>query len=187
MERDPWMFAVHEDFDMLLGKLGPVVIAGGAVRDWMMGRLPRDVDVFILGGPSNEDVERAAAGLPKLALPPLKPYGNSLVIKTSWGGFDVDIVSRPEKDVEELLDGFDWNVSLFAYSGRDQVRSRMDPGDIKPGGELVLQSLEGKYPESVLRRGFRFVERYGMRIPDATMIDLTAAVSGDRMKRMLGQ
>jgi tRNA nucleotidyltransferase/poly(A) polymerase len=42
------IFAVHSHFEPALREFGQVVIAGGAVRDHLLGRQAKDFDVFVL-------------------------------------------------------------------------------------------------------------------------------------------
>lgn len=165
----------HAEMRKRLG--GSVVVGGGAVRDWIMGREPKDVDVFVLGvdfADDRDEIMRRLDDLPIVepwAFHKSEPY---LCGTVRWGGVDVQVMASPHETVAALLDSFDWNVALFAYDG--EVHARTDVADIKPGGWLRLQRVT--FPKSTLRRGFRFSERFGMRIPDETLRDLCRQVAG---------
>ncbi len=175
---DSLVIRAHFEFDERLGHLGKVVIAGGAVRDLRLGFDAKDIDVFILGDPDPSLVTNAIADLDSIDMLVVQASSPDLLGTVEWDGNKVDVVCRKENTVDALLDTFDWNVCLFAFDGF-AVRERMRPSEIL-GGTLALQTLKGKNPESVLRRGFRFVERYGMTMPSDTMVKLCRMVAAQR-------
>lgn len=166
----------HKEFSSRLGSIGPVVIAGGAVRDTLLKRKPKDFDVFLLGVEKPEQVEgtitMAMGGL--AVLEPLEfhksePY---LVGSWDWNGTMVQVMGSPAKSTDELLDGFDWNVCLFAYDGRYHKREYIS--NIAPGKSLRLQTV--RFPASTLRRGFRFSERFAMKLERQDVLSLCEKV-----------
>ena len=55
------LIRVHEEIERRLGHIGKVVTAGGAVRDYLMGREPKDYDVFLIDYCSLNDEQLADA------------------------------------------------------------------------------------------------------------------------------
>lgn len=156
-----------------LSQFGPVVVAGGAVRDHLMGRAPKDYDIFVLGSTWDDTlVERV-----RTALSPFEPITTLefhksepyLVTTVRHKGEMVQVMLNPAPTVSALVDTFDWNVCLFAYDG-DTVTARTNIEEIGEGYELKLQAC--RFPLSTLRRGFRFSERFGMTLKRETVVDL---------------
>lgn len=173
------LISVYTEFSSRLSSLGEVVVAGGAVRDTLLGRKPKDFDVFVLANrdgnaPSYDDIKAELGGLPiaesLFFWHKSEPF---LVQSVYWEGAEVQVLSSPCTSVDSLLDSFDWNVSLFAFNGTIVARTPLT--DIAPGKELKLQCLT--YPASTLRRGFRFSERFGMQFPSETVKQICKAVT----------
>lgn len=167
---------VLREFSDRLGRFGPVVIAGGAVRDTLLGNAPKDYDVFVLGTEFkvlSEDAAKALAGLEQIV--PLEFHKSEpfLVAMVRWNGCDVQVMSTPHTTVDELLASFDWNVCLFAYDGT--YVQREDTANIRQGGALRLRKVT--FPLSTLRRGFRFSERFGMEFKREDIVTLCERVA----------
>ena len=142
----------------------PVWVAGGAVRDILLGRAPKDFDVFVGGAQlAAADVQDKTSSLKAVPLSEFHRSEPFLVGQWYFNGSVVQVMSRAGiQDVNALLETFDWIISLFAVGADGLTTSRCSVEHIKPGGELRLQGTA--HPLSTLRRGFRFAERYGMRI-----------------------
>lgn len=172
---------VHAEFSKRLGHLGPVVIAGGAVRDEVMGRTPKDYDVFILGCPFNAESRDAVTErldtlprLDQLEFHKSEPFLTGTV-SFHVGGKDVvvQVMTTDAATVQALLDRFDWNVSRFAFDGAVHALTAID--EIGTGQPLRLHKVT--YPLSTLRRGFRFSERFGMKLQHADIVELCRRVA----------
>lgn len=172
---------VHAEFAKRLGHLGSLVIAGGAVRDEVMGRTPKDYDVFILGCPFNAESRDAVTerlstlpSLDQLEFHKSEPFLTGTV-SFHVGGSDavVQVMTTDAATVADLLDRFDWNVSRFAYDGT--VHALTNVADIGAGQPLRLHKVT--YPLSTLRRGFRFSERFGMELQHADILDLCRRIA----------
>lgn len=151
-------------------------VAGGAVRDELIGRQPRDYDVFCFGEFDQPAILRAC-GLTddEVELHQLcNEYSRHKVLTVRWRGAEVQFVHSDDgrDDVDALLDRFDWNVCLFAYDGA--FVKRMDERQIRKGGILRLNSNNGTV--RTMRRGFKFAERYGMSIGKNDLAALCADV-----------
>jgi hypothetical protein len=145
------------------------VIAGGAVRDSLMDKEPKDYDVFLMGHQYEDDIKDKVIEVLK---PYEKIYGLEwhksepyLVTTIKVLDSEVQILVTPIRSIPELLNSFDWNVCLFAYGvheGKLQVVQHAKIEDIGKDKFLKLNKLT--YPLSTLRRGYRFSERFKMRL-----------------------
>lgn len=157
------------DFVPRLREFGIPVVAGGAVRDSLMNKEPKDWDVFILRGPDKWDFKAIAEQI-KPALSDLtkaepavswhlsEPY---LVSNVKWKDSIIQVLVNPAASMEELIATFDWNVCLFAHDGERLAQEELIE-NIGPGKELHLKTVT--FPLSTLRRGFRFSERFKMKL-----------------------
>lgn len=155
---------VHGAFQHRLSGLGRIVVAGGAVRDHLMGRPPKDYDIFLLGSDFDSQAGVVAGQLSGLEhVVPLDIHKSEpfLVATVKWNGAIVQVMSTPATTVDALIDTFDWNVCLFAFDGAFHAKEQI--GNVGKGQSLKLHRVT--YPLSTLRRGFRFSERYEMTLP----------------------
>lgn len=149
-----------------VGHMGPVVIAGGAVRDAMIQRRPKDLDVFVMKTPFNDETRSevslamAKSGLFAGASPELEWHQSEPFLVGEWwiGSHRLQLMLSEKATPLGLLDTFDWDVSRFCYDGHDWIRGQR-PAE---GEWLTLHKVT--FPVSTLRRGFRFSERYKMRL-----------------------
>lgn len=160
---------VYERFSPLLSDFGSVMLAGGCVRDQLLGREAKDFDLFVLSDKrdfSFEDIKKEIGerieGFTKSE--PTVEWHNSepyLVAAVDFEGAEVQIMVNPAKTPHELMGSFDWSVSLFTFDGAAIVQGA--PIDhIRTGGTMWLNKVT--FPLSTLRRGFRFSERFKMKI-----------------------
>lgn len=163
---------VFDTFRPLLAPLGAIVVAGGAVRDELMCREPKDFDVFVLGaGFTKANRELALTKLAELPTVAQLEFHKSepfLIETVRWRESVVQVMCSPHQTVDELLDNFDWNISRFAFDG--STHQREDIGNIAAGKPLVLHKVT--YPLSTLRRGFRFSERFSMVLEKTDIVRL---------------
>lgn len=156
----------------------PMALAGGCVRDHLMKRGAKDFDLFLLGissehfNPTRERVEKSIADLE--IIHPIEwhqsePY---LCVTIRWRGRTVQILANPAESKEELVDTFDWNVCRFAYDG--QLLQLENIENISEGKELKLHKVS--FPLSTLRRGFRFSERFKMKMSRETVVQLSRQI-----------
>ena len=146
-----------------------VVIAGGAVRDALIGREPKDLDLFVLG--TSADV------LKRVGLSEFEPVNSllewhrsepGLVATVRFGGREVQVIATVHTSIATLLDSFDWSVSLFGFDG-EVVRH--EKAELPTYGSY-LRLNRCTFPLSTLRRGYRFSERYGMRLDPSVVRDI---------------
>jgi tRNA nucleotidyltransferase/poly(A) polymerase len=160
----------------LLSKFGEVIVAGGAARDELMGRQPKDFDVFVLWS-GEWDFELAKSRIidclgdfqkrePAVDWHKSEPY---LVSDLIIGDAAVQVLVSPHKTWNELLDSFDWNTCLFSFC-LDGFHNLEDHNNIKDGASLKLHRIT--YPISTLRRGYRFSERFKMKFERSDLVRL---------------
>lgn len=168
------MDEVFAEFNRRLSDIGQVVIAGGSVRDWLMGREPKDYDVFVLGAPDqSEPFEQALADLEPVTVLDFHRSEPFLQGTFRFGERIVQVMATPHTSVDALLDSFDWNVCRFAYDG-STVTDVCPVESIRPGESLRLHRVT--FPVATLRRGFRFSERFSMKLEYADIRMLCEAV-----------
>jgi hypothetical protein len=152
-----------------LSRFGKLCVAGGAVRDELMERQPKDFDVFVLWPnewkfkAAKEQLTAALEGI-STAQPTVSWHNSEpfLVSNLVINGADVQVLANPAQSMRDLVATFDWNVCLFGYDG-DYYRGEPIE-NIAPAKELRLNRVT--YPLSTLRRGFRFSERFKMKLRD---------------------
>jgi hypothetical protein len=170
---------VYAEFNGRLESLGKIVIAGGAVRDTLMGKTPKDWDVFILQGvefdfnKAKDEVAKKVADLSPI--PPVVTWHKSepyLCATIKWNDAEIQILSNPSETVLDLLASFDWNVCLFAFDGEYHCGELIE--NIGVGKSLRLNKLT--FPISTLRRGFRFSERFMMKFERDEIVTICKAI-----------
>lgn len=181
----------------------PVVVAGGAVRDHLLGRKPRDYDIFILGGKLGPPMynkllkdarAHMALNFTDSTFPATKKYEGhpafTPITECTFRGHKVQVMASEAPSVDALLQSFDWNICGFAYAnGLHQQLSKLTLGIMQLHGTLKLTSDNLPAPLVTLRRGYLFAERYGMRFPEETQrrlckmaVDATVNVTSDNSK-----
>lgn len=165
---------LHADFSRRFADLGRVYVAGGAVRDSLMGKLPKDYDVFVSGQFNQDDASKRCSDLQVVKAMPTHAYEPFLRGTFCYNGAEVQVMSTPHESLAALVDSFDWNVCLFGFDGLTYER-RTALEDIAPGKPLVLQRVT--YPRSTLRRGFHFSERFKMQFAAADVSRLCSLVT----------
>lgn len=175
---------VYREFNNHLCEFGRVVIAGGAVRDALLGRTPKDYDVFVLNTYTRHKdlapkiIERL--NTPQWIVQPVLPdvdsdkkdYEGRVAANINYYGKIVQIITNQCLCLESLIDTFDWKICMYGYDGH--VISKYPINQVGPGKELLLNTVNT--PINTLRRGFRFSERFQMKIPDDVILMLCAKV-----------
>lgn len=162
------MIDIYNEFNTRLNKFGKVVIAGGAVRDHLLGKKPKDYDIFVLYSSAwdfdkaKEEISPILSDLiqvePSVEWHRSEPY---LVATVKWNDLEIQVMVSPMQTKEELVGSFDWNICLFAYDGEFFCGEKIE--EIESGKELKLNTVT--FPLSTMRRGFRFSERFKMKLP----------------------
>lgn len=174
-----------------LSTLGLVVVAGGAVRDELLGRKPKDYDAFVLNpGWSIENLseaiwetlyEEGENGRLEGVSEQSSDNGSSKWISGTFvfNERPVQVIASQCASLRELLDTFDWNACLFGVSDTEALQLA-DIGNICKGGFLKLHTVTN--PLSTLRRGFRFCERYQMLIHEPDLVRLCGEVMAVKLQ-----
>lgn len=169
------------------GFLGECYFCGGSVRDTLMDKTPKDYDFFILSSKTYTDCHVDITN--KIVESNLKEVKSDLefhksepfmITQIEIDGDLIQIMWSPRKDINDLLDSFDWNVSLFSY-GQNGYENREKIENIGLNKELKLQKIT--FPKSSLRRGFRFSERFGMIINKEDFNKLIERIYIDNSKK----
>jgi len=164
----------------------PVVLAGGAVRDTLTGRTPKDWDLFYLDADPETvrqafravcvDTSRGFQRHQWLAAEARAPFGLAQIFTT------------PATSPREILDRTDWNVSAFTFDGAE-ILATPELSECQPGCPLRLYRTRNAI--STLARGFRLSDRLDMILETADVVKLCAIVSGGtkprRPPRLRGQ
>lgn len=163
--------------DEVTRRCGPCVVAGGCIRDTLMGNTPKDYDVFVFNN-AQPIPDQAFNGLEIIKSPEWHKSEPHLQSTFRFEGVIVQVMASECTSLESLVATFDWNVSAFGYS-----QHRKDPvyaiGNVKDiGSTKKLKLLCCTYPVSTLRRGFRFSERFGMSFDTSELAELCAMASG---------
>jgi hypothetical protein len=155
-----------------LSEFGPVFIAGGAPRNALLDIEAKDYDVFIFNKTPFAQIKDQIHA----KLEPFKYNEEAKLLHRSepylvrtlsiLGEANVQVMVVPYDNVDQLLDSFDWNVCLFCYGGQEIV-AKTDISEIAEGKELKLNRIT--FPRSTLRRGYRFSERFKMKLPCKTV------------------
>ena len=172
---------VWTEFNRRLGHLGTIVIAGGAVRDTLLNRDPKDYDVFILdpvvpiedwdtdilvgmslGSLDRPDDPKWSAGI-----------SDDFIGSYVWQGHIVQVMWSKFTTMADLLNSFDWNISQFGFDGKN-ITNGMIETDIYPGAELILKTV--RWPLSTMKRGVGFAKRFHMRLRGPDLLRLTDAI-----------
>lgn len=168
------MISVADVFDEFSRRCGRVCIAGGSVRDELMGLEPKDFDVFVF----DEILPIQFDGLEVIEVPEWHKSEPFLVGNFRWRGAWIQVMRTDMPDVEALVDSFDWNVCMFAYDGTTTAQTDID--EIGEGKTLRLHKVT--FPLATLRRGFRFSERFKMKLERDDISHLCAQVVLRRCK-----
>jgi hypothetical protein len=178
-----------------------LVMAGGAVRDALLGTTPKDLDLYYLGLPdwSNEAKKafqkrlalnkiyfaEATSNLPWHKYERFLLMGLIIKMAEHMRQMEAQFMAFPEPNQRRLLSTFDWEICLFAYrDGKitttveamrliDRLR-KYDPTDTKYKPP-VMRLVNVQFPISNLRRGFKFQARYPLRLEYRSVLRLCKA------------
>lgn len=189
----PTLDEVYAEFESRLGHLGKVVIAGGAVRDTLLERTPKDFDVFVLDkhGVGCTEVLKADAVLRLADLDspddPKWLYGLSDGFTGTyiWRGVYVQIMFVDFATTEELLASFDWNITRYGFDGKIVTEEPIFYNkDGKPYlRDLILTPGNIRWPRSSMKRGMDFAKRYRLRLRRGDLLRLVDGILREQVER----
>lgn len=185
-----------------VNKKNKVVVAGGAIRDAVLGQTPRDIDIFILDGinPNGSlnvnlhDIEIIIGHIgmsKKIIVEPgcsnAEEYqsGFAVVAELKWNeiydDIPIQIICRKENNAAQLIDSFDWNVCQLAYDTKGNLLYDSKIYDFVQnagwyGVELQYNKSRSGDEKKALKRGFKFEDRYGLKISDLDLDYLCWAI-----------
>lgn len=141
-------------------------IAGGAIRDTLLGIQPKDYDLFVLGADPAAVLQACVGLTPKISsfttAAPSSPA--HIVDNYDVCGQTVQVmVMKKVNTVEALLYSFDWNICKFALKDGEMIEMGKLP---VAGDPLILDCCPR--PGSTLRRGKRFAEKFDMALEATT-------------------
>jgi hypothetical protein len=168
-----------------LGNLGDIYIAGGAVRDTLVNKKPKDYDLYILGNPQeilmvpNELADHCKHNLKWDVFNPkpedAKNYAAHPLVNVRMDKeTEIQIMYRNYSTAGQLIDEFDWDICQFAFNPVIGVVNRRSPATIKKGEELKLNKIT--FATGNLRRGYRFSERFEMTMRTEDIIKLCQSI-----------
>lgn len=161
------------------------VIAGGYVRDRIIGRTPRDIDVFVLNAGWDEQAAMhhrlTEAGIPTVkhaktyrAIAGRPTFGE--VIELRFLEWPVQLITTTATGPLAVIDTFDYDICQFYYTDEGLIADHPDGAgyDAIKHRRLGLRHL--LTPLSSLRRGFLFEHRLGYRFPKADIAQLVVTL-----------
>ncbi len=204
-------------FDTLLNEFQtlypeyPCVIAGGAVRDVMLGTVPKDLDIYFLGLDWRKEIKTEfkkrldAAKMYKEVSESNMPwhkyerYLMMTVIKEVAGELgnsnaEVQFMGFPANSLERLLKTFDWEICIFGYTTQGKILTTQPAVDLiekiknynknDPKYKPPYMKLcNVQFPISNLRRGFKFEARYPIKLEYESVLKLSNAVIAEEIKK----
>ena len=101
------------------------IIAGGAIRDLICGRKPKDIDLFTTKPNPHEVL--SAIGITGYKNASFVPYSIEGVYQITKKGVELPVqFSKLDRapDPLELIESFDFGICMAAYDGKEIIRSR---------------------------------------------------------------
>lgn len=201
MKQEISLFDKIIDTFQILYPNNPCYIAGGAVRDILLSRAPKDIDIYFLGlgwdKDSKIDFEKKLSASDiyyKIATSnlPWHKYERYLLLSIIWDackelkGTDLQFMGFPVNSLENLLKTFDWEICVCGYKNGEitTIKSAIElihrvktykptDKDYKPP-RMKLCNVQ--FPISNLRRGFKFESRYHLKMDYKCVLKLCQAV-----------
>lgn len=145
-----------------------VWIAGGAVRDSVIGDTIKDIDVF---GTNAESLD-------KFIEEELKNYtrlrDTELLKEFKQGDWRVQVVYRFYVGIKECLDSFDFTICQFAYDG-DKVFTTPESITDSFRKRLVVHSIQKDFTMDSFRRVVKYVKK-GYTICNGGLLDVARSI-----------
>ncbi|MDE7169008.1 MAG: hypothetical protein K2N67_02310, partial [Mucispirillum sp.] len=174
----------YNELSLLEKKLGcEIFIVGGAVRDILMGKVPKDMDITA----EKTSYEKAAETLGKIIKAYPVPFKDNMRL-TKKGGIVIDVSKLRGASITEDLKLRDFTINNLALSLKGELLG--DDTDIKSG--IIRAASDGAFTSDPIRilRGFRFVSSLGFDIDKDTlslMIAEKELLKNAARERILGE
>lgn len=146
-----------------------VSLVGGAIRDIMSGKVPKDYDWFYFTKNSFMAAKDQLAN--KEGFRVVKE--NERHSRFEKGGTVIDVVKTAYKNLIQLLEECDFTISKIACYGNVMVVGRHFEKDLE---NKILTFTRSDNPEASLIRALRF-EREGFQLPPATIQKINKAIA----------
>lgn len=131
------------------------VIAGGAIRDVILGRDPRDYDVFVLWSRAGLARTLSEAGIPILPCEDGKPRP---LAEFEHNGKKVQIMARKGRSADSIIENFDFNICMVGWDNIGWIHAYVNLFE-----EKMLRMNEVLFPCVALRRALDFVSCYELQ------------------------
>ena len=173
----------------LIAEIGRPMIAGGAVRDWLLGQASKDLDVEVfecswedlvskLKGLGRVDLVGKSFGVAKFHISGVEldfalPRSES---KTAEGHRGFDVVADPFLDPHRAALRRDFTMNAISYDWKENVL--VDPLNGRADlARRVLRHSSEAFSEDPLRvlRGFQFCSRFELQ-PDSGTVTLSSKI-----------
>jgi hypothetical protein len=148
--------------DMLRSFGIDTVLAGGACRDTIFGKVPKDFDLFILNMNDEQEIANRLYDAYIFNFRHLPKYGEARnpeykgVFKIC-GTYDLVVWETPATCAREVVDRFDYNINQYWYED-GEVKFLDNPAHITG----VLEEVNSHSCDS--ERGVRFMTEYGLNV-----------------------
>lgn len=118
-------------------------VAGGAVRDFIKGEEPKDIDVFV--NIDEKTLIKKASGLNVdfVVAPLSEKYDNCKVLDGTYQGEKVQIIARSFTDVDNLINQFDIGFCQIAWDGEKIVMTAAATKDFGSNTMTVINDRPG--------------------------------------------
>jgi hypothetical protein len=148
-------------------------VAGGSVRDYLIGIEPKDYDIYF---PNNIEYKKADRYLEEMG--GICVFENENGKKYRLNENYYDLVKRFNKSPEDTISRFDYTICMFAIDGNNLY-----------GGDTSMEDLENNRlkinyitnADSSLERSYRFAQR-GFLMPTSEHQKLAKIIRGSKEK-----
>ncbi len=173
-----WSDALLDLQDLLSGNPDPIYVVGGAVRDALLGRAIKDVDIAVAQG--GIKLARRIAnhyGGAFFALDADRDVGRAL-IDTVDGRLSIDAAGFRGDSLESDLRDRDFTINAMAVDLRGDLNAIIDPtgGALDALAKLLRRCNADAIARDPIRalRGVRLSTQFGLRIEHETLEDIRA-------------
>jgi hypothetical protein len=160
------------------------VVAGGFVRDVLLGVEPRDIDLYIVGERSDDKATELVRGInsKKKDRESFNAVSrNAITIPAPPKGIPIQVITRWEfLDASLVLNSFDFTVcraSVWGFDGED-LRGFVDRRFWKDAATKTLTYVGSDEPKASMLRMLKFVSR-GYRPTLETVVRLMADANAE--------
>jgi hypothetical protein len=120
-------------------------VAGGAVRDFIKGEPPKDIDVFV--NVDEKTLVKKASGLNVdfVVAPLIERYDNCKVLDGTYQGEKVQVIARSFTSLDDLINQFDIGFCQIAWDGEKVVMTAAATKDFGSNTMTVVNDRHGTF------------------------------------------